>query len=902
MKNFPEGIRFKYPWRSYQKRVLDELEAHLSNQHLHVISPPGSGKTVLGLEVALRLNQPTLVLAPTVAIRNQWIQRWCDLFLQVEDVPDWISKDIRNPGFFTVVTYQALHMACSTKETAVEEESEEPEKEDEPPASKTQLQSIIKSLKKQGLGTLVLDEAHHLKNAWWKSLTAIKKALKPTVVALTATPPYDVSYSEWHRYMELNGPVDTEITVPELMVEGDLCPHQDYVFFSLPTGNEANEIEKLNSRLQKLSTELLEDKVFLEAMRQHAAFQSPEEEFEWIYSNTEYYSAILIFLHHQGIEIPKAHTEIILGDHQERIPELDNAWLEVLLNLYLFKFPDHFPGSREHQNAWQQKLKRSGAIEWGRANLDQSRKVSSFLSSSVSKLNSVQQIVDFEFEQLGNGLHMVVLTDYIRKEFMVEGATNTLELNKVGVLPIFEQIRRHKKASLRAGVLTGSLVILPVSAFEVFQDLAREQGVAQVDYNMLPYDEGFVEVRVSEQLKHQIVHLVTQVFEQSHIEVLIGTKSLLGEGWDAPSINSLVLASFVGSYVLSNQMRGRTIRSQRSNPRKTGNIWHLVCLDKSSAGGGHDMELLRRRMKGFVGVTFRENGGIENGLARLEVPGSMVSQQQVRSANECMLNQAGQREQLREKWKKALSKGVSLTEEIRVPFVGDQPYQRVKTLYHTKTIRNLAAALTASVSFFTIHIVPESLEYLPQMGLKVWLMLLLGVFIAFFGAQTYKVAKLYIKYRDISKDVERIGRALLDSLVNEGSISTQFFKLKVVTEVDDTGNVHCHLHGGSTYEKNLFITCLQEVIGKVENPRYIMIRKSSFMGFLNQRDFHSVPDVLGRKKEYATFFDRQWKRFVGHSELVYTKTPHGRKVLLSARMASLASEFDEETERVNKWR
>jgi len=58
LKEFPSDIKFKYDWRRYQKRVLDELERHLEDNHLHIIAPPGSGKTVLGLEVALRLNKP----------------------------------------------------------------------------------------------------------------------------------------------------------------------------------------------------------------------------------------------------------------------------------------------------------------------------------------------------------------------------------------------------------------------------------------------------------------------------------------------------------------------------------------------------------------------------------------------------------------------------------------------------------------------------------------------------------------------------------------------------------------------------------------------------------------------------------------------------------------------------
>ncbi|MBL1411343.1 DEAD/DEAH box helicase [Sphingobacterium faecale] len=115
MSVFSDRIQFKYPWRSYQKRVLDALDEHLSDEHLHVIAPPGSGKTVLGLEVMLRIGTPTLILAPTIAIRNQWIQRFCELFLQEDNEPDWITCSIHEPKLITVATYQSLHAACDNK-------------------------------------------------------------------------------------------------------------------------------------------------------------------------------------------------------------------------------------------------------------------------------------------------------------------------------------------------------------------------------------------------------------------------------------------------------------------------------------------------------------------------------------------------------------------------------------------------------------------------------------------------------------------------------------------------------------------------------------------------------------------------------------------------------------------
>lgn len=114
MEHFPQGIHFKYPWRGYQERVLADLKQYISNGALHVVAPPGSGKTVLGLEVMLRLDTPTLILAPTIAVRNQWVDRFCELFLQTAQMPDWISCDICQPSFLTVSTYQALHAACDS--------------------------------------------------------------------------------------------------------------------------------------------------------------------------------------------------------------------------------------------------------------------------------------------------------------------------------------------------------------------------------------------------------------------------------------------------------------------------------------------------------------------------------------------------------------------------------------------------------------------------------------------------------------------------------------------------------------------------------------------------------------------------------------------------------------------
>jgi len=113
-ESLPDVMTFRKTWRAYQSRLLSHLDGYLQNRRLHLVAAPGSGKTVLGLEVIKRVNQPTLVLAPTITIRDQWVDRLVDLFLPPgSGRPAWVSTELRSPAFLTVATYQALHALCS---------------------------------------------------------------------------------------------------------------------------------------------------------------------------------------------------------------------------------------------------------------------------------------------------------------------------------------------------------------------------------------------------------------------------------------------------------------------------------------------------------------------------------------------------------------------------------------------------------------------------------------------------------------------------------------------------------------------------------------------------------------------------------------------------------------------
>src|SRR5439155_3544544 len=269
-----------------------------------------------GLEVVRRIDQPTLVLAPTITIRYQWADRLVDHFLPAgEPRPSWLSADLKNPALLTIATYQALHSLCSGE---LEKESEEINEEEGgnhshddvnndangscPTETHAQLPEVLRNA---GFKTLVVDEAHHLRAEWWKTLTFVVKHLNnPVIVALTATPPYDVSPFEWQRYEELCGPVDAQVSVPELVLQGDLCPHQDYVYLSIPKADELRIITEFRQGVDSLVQRLLADKAFAGAISSHPWIVAPRENVATILDDPEYLSSMVIFLNAAGDKVP----------------------------------------------------------------------------------------------------------------------------------------------------------------------------------------------------------------------------------------------------------------------------------------------------------------------------------------------------------------------------------------------------------------------------------------------------------------------------------------------------------------------------------------------------------------------------------------------------------------------
>lgn len=871
-----EKLNFIHTWRTYQSRVLNNFEKYIEDDHFHIIAPPGSGKTILGIELVKRINKKTLILSPTLAIRNQWENRLQQFFTKDENFES-VSFNISEPATITFITYQSLHAFYKTFKTE---------------------ESYCDFFKTNVIDVFVLDEAHHLKNTWWQCLMILKNNIPFINVSLTATPPYDSEQAEISKYFALCGEIDEEISVPELVRETDLCPHQDYVYLSKPEQLEIDFIYDFRQKAASFVEELIKDEGFTIFIKNHRFYSQTENHLDELYANTAYFSSILIFLNATGFIISKEKLIVLGFSKTETItfPELSLEWVTILLQNILVKDREQLYKDEEYLSSLGRRLKKLHLFDNKSVNFTGGQNIYRSLTNSVSKLKSIETIVNFEYSNLKNQLRCVILTDYIRKEFLKVTPATFSEINKIGAIPIFHFIKQSFPETPSIAVLTGSIVIVHNSIKESFKKYAGEYTFS---YSAL--DSNFLSVSGSQNNQKAIIDIITRLFEAGVIKVLIGTKSLLGEGWDAPSINSLVLASFVGSFVSSNQMRGRAIRKHQDKPNKTGNIWHLACIDPTVETGGHDVDVLRRRFETFLGVSNNDYPFIENGMERLEFP-DYIFEGDVESLNVKTLKLASNRDLVTQKWRKAIGNGMKLGKKIRFNYLDQVPFKLKKRAYFLDVVKFVFLELTFSISLFFLEFIVSNIQVVINKGFLFFIYILLASFTATFGVKLYKAIRLYIKHGFLYKEIHKFGDAILATLNTLSYLTSPVETLYVESYLEDDGTVFCGLVGGTQLEETHFNNALSDLLAPIESPRYLIIKKNLFRKALDIENLYPVPELFGDKKNKALTFQKHWNTFVGSSKLIYTRQTEGRKLLLKARLHHISASFIKTTRAVTIWK
>ena len=877
-------MRFRWAWRPYQERVLNALPIHLADRKLHVVAAPGAGKTCLGLEVFRQLGRPAVVLAPTRTIRNQWLERLAD-FLPPESPcpPAWCSADLDEPAFFTSITYQALHARHRGARVEVDEEGEDPAALEAPGAAA--LNQVAARWRDLGVRTLILDEAHHLRCEWWEALeNLIEKLPEVRVVSLTATPPYDVIGPEWQRYEQLCGPIDEQISVPELVRAGTLCPHQDYVWAVRPTREDSAALVRYDAAVEAVREGLLRDAQFQRIVQQHPWIAQPESGAADVLDDPELLSALLVYLKACGVVLPRRLLKL-LDCTAEDLPAFDRPWCQALVQHYLREsgWPLD-PESEKHREAFAGRLRAAGLLWRSELRLQTSPSLRNRLRQTMSKVAACVEIYRRESAFRQETLRQVILADFVRDD----GA------DELGARPIFEALRQHmpEPAQRNLALLTGRLAILHEAHLEALRKAlgSREPGLRNEALAGAP---GFHCVALNGKAS-ALVEAFTKLFAAGGISVLVGTRSLLGEGWDAPAINSLVLASYVGSYMLTNQMRGRALRADAARPDKASSIWHIVAVDPSTLTGWVDYEELTRRFHTFVGLA-EERPVIEANLERLALPAlsNPAALDLFNRKSEERLVGSGD---LARRWSAAIDQA----EVGRVlPCVATAPLLSPRRVLFRSTLRYLL--YSAMGTGLTVGAYVGQTLLADSLGMLVIVAGIGGLFgLAVAGPQFLRAAFLWVRCLPVDGSLRQIGLAVRDALVASRLIRTVRRRLAVRTAEIGHGQFSISLVGGTFYESNLFADALLEVVGPIRNPRYLLTRRGRHW-FFKRCDYHAVPRSLGMDKTKAALFQLYWQRRLGPSELIYTRSEEGRRELLKARAQAFATQFQPRALRLDRW-
>ena len=866
------GLKFNGTWRNYQKQVLDNFQEYQADGHVHLVAAPGSGKTTIGIELIARFDKPALVLVPTVTIREQWVDRIRQAFLEDEDqITSLVSQNLKDMKQITIATYQAFHSAMQQAQS----------QEDNGEVEDFVGFDLIASLKERGVETLCLDECHHLRNEWWRSLEEFRKKYPQLqVISLTATPPYDSEPELWDRYLQMCGEIDQEITVPELVKEDTLCPHQDFVYICFPTKEEDKCLEEFEDTKWQYVSQLVVDRDFQELIKSSKVLKG-EISADMLLEDPKYLSALLIYLQAQKLEIPK-YLRDLLG--AEGLPALNFYWLEVLLQGLLYQTPDWYEDPQETKKKIEADLKSRGLIEKRQVFLVKSKANDQILNQSLGKLAGIASIFETEYASLGQDLRQLVLADYIRKDFASYLGDDQAPITQLGVLPYFETIRRSAQKqglSVPIAVLSGSVVIIPATVKKELEELIPNTNLTFSAIGKL--DQGdYLQVGFPSSFKGMVA-AVTELFQRGSIQVLVGTKSLLGEGWDAPCVNSLILGSFVGSFMLSNQMRGRAIRIWPGHPDKTSNIWHLVAIkpyknpafskedqEEQDFNPYQDLQTLARRMDHFLGLSYKEDT-IETGLDRLAFPKPPFKKSKIKAYNQKIKELSKDRTTLRKKWQEALVVTDKL--EIVNEIATDRKQIPLLTLVDAEKWLRYSFMLTAlNLLFYIFRVRGTSIRWL--FGLSI-------LFLAYTVIRYFFYKSPYVRLR-------QAGEGIRNAMLKMGHLSDDQSRVQV-EEDKESYSIFAYLKGGSMRDKELFSQTLGEFFAPVDNQRYLLVAQKAPAG---QSKYFVVPSLFEKRKEDAQLFQNAVAPHIGNYQLVYTRNEAGRKILLEARLKSLANKND----------
>lgn len=925
--NLFQSLELAVAFHPYQREAIKTLiQKHAAGERqLHLVAPPGSGKTLMGLELARRLGQKTVILSPTSLIQAQWVNKFQALSVDLEATDDLalerviVDTLIANDPPILSLTYQAFSV-----------------KGREESLLHPQVEQLFADLAERDYRTLLLDECHHLMAHWAAAIQHfLKQVPDAVVVGLTATPPVDRREQEIGVYLSLVGEVDYEVPTPAVIKEGHLAPYQDLVYLVRPSEAETAFVTGAHTALHALLKELEDTpKTGLPLLSfwaeewllypQDAAGQSLDKR-ELLFKAPDLTIALVRYLYSQGIYpeglpwSPEMEEALRLEDlvemlgafgHQVLKSEAPDLWARVSQSLEEL-------GYRYLQGRFRP---RQGEID-------------RVLALSSAKLRAVEQILSSEFRQMGNHMRALVLTDFERTSIPGRKANASILNPEAGgalavmrFLSALPDLRALNPVMVTGKTLLCSPALLPVLLDEA-ERLFSEKGLNAV-LTCETHGSGaeeFVQLHGTGSDWRSALYLtfVTDLLERGLTHCLIGTRGLMGEGWDCRSLNTLIDLTVVTSFVSVNQVRGRSLRLDPEQPLKVANNWDVVALLPECEGGFRDLMRFYAKHTRFYGLS--EDGLLEKGPGHVHSrftrrdPAELLLEME--EINLEMLARSALRTQAWERW--GVGKAykcrdlTGLQLRLKAPSLDNLPalparrqtkqrsisapplslnqlpldnLKRAKVLQlklkSAKTQQSLARSVEAGVG----------LALLMGFGLTLWplclgLVLLTEGWLFWLNLGLSKQGKLAESSPETAI-LERLGQVLAESLKQAEYLTVGAEALRLSSRSD--GSLRLWLDSPLATETVLFSQALSEILAPLQEQRYLLeidlpdfqlLQRLGQTPQLRQRSLGQVvlplPRLLARSREKAQIFADVFAEKIGSAHLVYTKQGVGREQLQS---------------------
>ncbi|MBA3330940.1 MAG: DEAD/DEAH box helicase family protein [Actinobacteria bacterium] len=961
-ENALAGLAFRGRWRHYQELALDAFsrDSAKGRWRTHIIAPPGSGKTLLGVEIVRRLGDPALVLVPNTAVQSQWLRT----VRQFTDEPGVAAADPSAP--IAVLTYQALaqlgdpdlalgglasrrwatERARATGQTIDEAMSETTAWTGEAAARRKReigrIRATVKreiaraehgdlhlgdlltagarerldELRTNGVRTIVLDECHHLASLWgYVVRTAVEELDDVHLIGLTATPPDELTTEEADLYESLLGPADFTVPTPAVVREGYLAPYQELAWFTEPLETEAQWLAEHDLRFRELVTTLHDDLPgpmsfpawVITRLRQQVREPCEDARVSWAAfqrRHPELARAGARFLTSGGLSRPEGAPH---GEGYREQPNLDD-WL-VLLEDYALRSlaGDSSAEAASRYEAIAAALRDLGfnltrqGIRRGRSDVDR------LLTTSAAKSIALVEVVNCEYEARSEGLRALVLTD-------TERAAAVPDQDLVGVLrpeagtaveAVHALADDGRTAPLRPLLVSGrGLRCSPDDAQLILGALRERRPDTLSDWRADPDDTGLVHLAASGSAWQPglWVALATEILTAGVTKVLVGTRALLGEGWDAPCVNCLVDLTAATTSVSVTQMRGRSLRLDPANPEKIASNWDVVCVAPQLARGDADYERFVRKHLHLFAPS--EDGVIEAGPSHVHPALSVFAPPPARTfveINRGMVRRARGHDHARQRW------------AIGEPYVGEEHETLVVRPRRPTTMPKLperppAYPIVQRVPL-TLGATAAVISPLAAVGAAEPLALLgLAVVPVAFGWALSRVARVRRELQG-ALPLDLAAYAVRDAYLELGELSEKA-AASLAIEPRASGYLRVWLKTASAAETSRFSAALTDVVDAASFPRYLVSRlvpgrrsvpAELFRVLTSRQPFEqrwvAVPADLGRRKDRAEAFQCAWRRWLGPTELLFTQRSEAGQAALAVASAQ-APDYEARTRRI----